>query len=313
MGRFILSRILQAIVVLFCIATITFFLIRLAPGNPFQEDKAIPPHILAEMDAYWGRDQPVLIQYVRQIGNILTFNLGPSFGNKGFTVNEIIAMAFPVSFMIGVAGLVFALIIGIPIGILSAVKRNTGTDYSLMSLALIGICLPTFVIGPLLSILLGIKLNWFPALGWESPWVNWILPALTLGLFYGAYFARLTRAGMLETLSQDYIRTARAKGLSETRVILMHALKGGLVPVVGFVGPAVAALVGGSFVMETVFQLPGLGTHTIKAVGNRDTPLILGSVLTFGTLILLMNLLSDILLAWLDPRRQKSGSKSANA
>ncbi len=310
MGRFIISRTLQAIVVLFSILTITFFLTRMAPGNPFQEDKAIPPHILAKMDAYWGRDQPVMIQYFKQMGNFLRWDLGPSFGNKGFTVNEVIAMAFPVSFMIGCAGLVFALVIGIPIGVLSAVKRNTGTDYSLMSLALIGICLPTFVIGPLLSILLGIKLNWFPALGWENPKVNWILPGLTLGLFYGAYFARLTRAGMLETLSQDYIRTARSKGLSETRVVLMHALKGGLVPVVGFIGPAVAALIGGSFVMETVFQLPGLGTHFIRAVTNRDTPLLLGSVFTFGALILLTNLLSDILLAWLDPRQQKSSSRA---
>ncbi len=305
MARFIISRFLQAILVLFSVLTITFFLTRLAPGNPFQEDKAIPKHILAKMDAYWGRDQPVMVQYGKQMWNFATLNFGPSFGNKGFTVNEVISMAFPVSFMIGLSGLLFALAIGIPIGILSAVKRNTGVDYSLMSFALVGICLPTFVIGPLLSIAM-IKLGWLPALGWETPWVNWILPGLTLGLFYGAYFARLTRAGMLETLSQDYIRTARSKGVSETRVVLGHALKGGLVPVVGFVGPAVAALIGGSFVMESVFQLPGLGTHFIRAVTNRDTPLLLGCVATFGVLILITNFLSDILLAWLNPRHQSA-------
>ncbi|MFT4638458.1 MAG: oligopeptide transport system permease protein [Verrucomicrobiales bacterium] len=312
MARFILSRLLQAILVLFCILTITFILARLAPGNPFQNDRAIPAHVLAKMDAYYGRDKPVLVQYAKQMWHFATLNLGPSFGNKGFTVNDVIAMSFPVSFMVGCAGLVFALAIGIPIGILSAVKRNTGTDYSLMGLALIGICLPTFVIGPFLSIVIGIKLNWLPALGWETPSVNWILPGLTLGLFYGAYFARLTRAGMLETLSQDYIRTARSKGLSETRVILMHAVKGGLVPVVGYIGPAVAALIGGSFVMESVFQLPGLGTHFIRAVTNRDTPLLLGCVATFGVIILLTNLLSDILLAWLNPR-QRGASTTAEA
>jgi len=305
MRRFIISRILQAFVVLFCILTITFFLTALAPGNPFQEDKAIPKHILAKMDAYWGRDKPLIVQYAKQMGNFARLDFGPSFGNKGFTVNEVIGMAFPVSFVIGAAGLCIALAIGIPVGVLSAVKRNTGVDYSLMSLALIGICLPTFVIGPLISIA-AIKLGWIPALGWETPWLNWFLPALTLGLFYGAYFARLTRAGMLETLSQDYIRTARSKGVSEVRVVLFHALKGGLVPVVGFIGPAVAALIGGSFVMESVFQLPGLGTHFIRAVTNRDTPLLLGCVATFGLLILITNLLSDILLAWLNPRHQSA-------
>ena len=313
MTRYILSRFLQAIVVLYCILTITFILTRLAPGNPFQEEKAIPPHILAKMDAYYGRDKPVIVQYFKQMWHFATLDLGPSFGNKGFTVNEVIAMSFPVSFMIGCAGLVFALSIGIPIGILAAIRRNTGVDYSLMSLALIGICLPTFVIGPLLSIVIGIKLGWFPALGWEMPRVNWILPGLTLGLYYGAYFARLTRAGMLETLSQDYILTARSKGLSEARVVLVHALKGGLVPVVGYIGPAVAWLIGGSFVMETVFQLPGLGTHFIRAVTNRDTPLLLGSVATFGVLILVTNLLSDILLAWLNPRHRNISANAADA
>jgi oligopeptide transport system permease protein len=209
-------------------------------------------------------------------------------------------------------GLLVALSLGIPVGVIAAARRNTGYDYTLMAIAMVGICLPTFVIGPMLSIFVGIKLNLLPALGWWNPGIDWILPAVALGIFYGAYIARLTRAGMLETLSQDYIRTARAKGLSEERVVLFHALKGGLVPVVSYLGPAVAGLIGGSLVMETIFQLPGLGRHIINAAGNRDYPLIDGTVLTYGILIVTMNFISDILLVILNPR-QRGLSQSANA
>lgn len=309
---FILSRFGQSLIALFCIVTITFFLIRLAPGDPFQDEKNIPEHLLENMRAFYGFDKPLPIQYVKYMGNLVQGDFGPSTGNKGFTVNDIIAQSWPVSAAIGALGLIIALCIGIPVGIYSAAHRNTAVDFSLMGVTLLGICLPTFVIGPLLAIIFGLKLDWFDVAGWENS-SAWILAALTLGLYYAAYIARLTRGSMLDQLGQDFVRTARAKGVSENKILFKHALRGGITPVIAYLGPALAGLFGGTFVVETIFGLPGLGQHLIKGANNRDYPLILGTVIIFATLILLMNFLADALQVWLDPRRKSQETSNTKA
>lgn len=304
--RFILSRFGQSLFALLCIVTITFFLARIAPGGPFLDEKAVPAHLLEKMNAKYGFDKPLRVQYGLYLGSLVKGDLGPSFGNKGFSVNEIIAQGLPVSFMLGVFGLGIALIIGVPIGVFAAAKRNTTIDYVLMTVAMIGICLPTFVIAPLLGEWLAIELGWFDVALWENS-SAWFLGALTLGLYYSAYIARLTRGSMLDVLSQDYIRTARSKGVSPIKVLFKHAFRGGITPVVAYLGPALAGLLGGSFVVETVFGLPGLGQHFIKAATNRDYWLINGTVTVFAVLILVMNFLVDVIQAWLDPRTKSKG------
>lgn len=305
MLKFIVSRFLQAVVALFCILTLTFFLSRFAPGNPYDDERQIPEHIRENIREAWGFDQPLIVQWGKSLADAARGFPQPSFGNSGFSVREVIAQALPVSFAVGTVGLLIALAIGIPIGVIAAARKNTAIDYSLMSVALLGICLPTFVIGPILAIVLGFKLNWFPALGWGQP-AHLVLPALTLGLYYGAYIARLSRSGMLDTLNQDYIRTARAKGLPEWRILTLHALRGGLLPVVNYLGPAFAALISGSFVVESIFQLPGLGTHFINAAGNRDYSLIQGTVAVFAVLILSLNFFADVIQVLLNPRLRSS-------
>jgi len=300
-ARYIISRLAQSLFALLCIITITFFLARLAPGGPFLEERAVPPHLMELMNAKYGFDRPLPVQYALYLGSLLKGDLGPSFGNKGFSVNEIIAEGFPISFFLGISGLVIALVIGVPIGIFAATKRNTGVDYSLMTIAMLGICLPTFVIAPLLGELLALKLGWFDVALWEGS-TAWFLGALTLGLYYSAYIARLTRGSMLDVLNQDFIRTARAKGVAPVKVLFKHAFRGGISPVVAYLGPALAGLIGGSFVVETVFGLPGLGQHFIKAATNRDYWLINGTVTVFAVLILFTNFLVDVAQAWLDPR-----------
>ncbi len=303
--RFVLSRFAQSLFALFCIITITFFLARLAPGGPFLNDKAIPAHLVEQMKRNYGFDKPLPVQYGLYLGRLIQGDLGPSLGNKGFTVNEVITTGFPISLLLGVCGLIIALIIGIPVGVFAAAKRNTFIDYALMTLAMLGICLPTFVIAPLLGEIFALKLGWFDVAMWEDS-SAWFLGSVTLGLYYSAYIARLTRGSMLDILSQDYIRTARAKGVSPLKVLFKHAFRGGMTPVVAFLGPALAGLIGGSFVVETVFGLPGLGQHFIKAATNRDYWLINGTVTVFAVLILVMNFLVDLLQGWLDPKTRST-------
>ncbi len=299
--RYIASRLAQSLFALLCIVTITFFLARLAPGGPFLDEKKIPPHLIEQMQKAYGFDQPLIVQYGLYLDRLIHGDLGPSLGNKGFTVNEVIAESFPVSFTLGISGLFIALVIGIPVGVFAAARRNTAVDYSLMTLALIGICLPTFVIAPLLGEIFGLRLGWFDVAFWEGS-TAWILGAVTLGLYDSAYIARLTRGAMLDVLSQDFIRTAKAKGVAPLTILFKHAFRGGISPVVAFLGPALAGLLGGSFVVETVFNLPGLGQHFIKAATNRDYWLINGTVTVFAVLILIMNFVVDVVQAWLDPR-----------
>lgn len=307
MFKAILSRLLQSILVLFVLFTITFFLVKSMPGSPLDGEKAMPPHIKAKAESYYGLDQPLAVQYLKQLGNFLKGDPGYSFRLEGRPVTEIIQQAFPVSLQLGIISMVVAMGIGIPAGCIAAARKNSLIDSSSMAIAMIGICLPAFVIGPILAEYFGRMLHWVPAMGWESMSPStWVLPSLTLGLAYAAYLSRLTRAGMLETLSQDFVRTARAKGVPGWKILIRHCLRGGLIPAVAYIGPAFAGIISGSLVIETVFQLPGLGRHFIKAILTRDYSVIMGIVMLYGGLVILANFLTDIAAIWLNPRLRKS-------
>ena len=301
MFKFIARRLLETIPVLFIIITGSFFMIRLAPGGPFDSERRMTPEVLRNLNAYYGYDKPLYVQYFRYLGKLAHGDLGPSTKNASRTVNELIGESFPVSLKLGCYAIAIAMLIGITAGLIASLRPNTATDYIPMSLAMAGICLPTFVLGPLLVIVFALWLGWFNPSGWDEP-ADRVLPALTLGIFYAAYLARLTRGGMLEILSQDYIRTARAKGASELRVILKHALRGGLLPVVSYLGPALAGIISGSFVVETIFQIPGIGRSFITSALNRDHAMIMGTVIFFAVLIIVFNLLVDVLQVFLNPR-----------
>jgi oligopeptide transport system permease protein len=311
MLRFAFNRLLQAIPVLLIVISATFFLVHSAPGGPFSADKAVPPEVIRALEAQYNLDQPLWQQYVSYLGDVLQGDLGPSFKYSGRTVNELIAAGLPATAELAMYAMLVALIIGISAGVLAAMRPNTMQDYLPMSAAMLGICMPSFLLGPILVLIFGIHLEWLPVSGWGDIPGDKILPAITLGTGYAAYIARLSRGGMLEVLSQDYIRTARAKGLSEPLIIFKHALRGGLIPVVAFLGPAFAGLLGGSFVVETIFQIPGLGRFYVQAAFNRDYTMILGMTVFFATLIILFNLLSDMLALWLNPKlRQQAGGES---
>jgi oligopeptide transport system permease protein len=301
MLKFVVGRLLQGIVVLLAIYAVTFLLVAATPGSPFSTERAIAPEILAQIEAFYGYDKPTSERFVTSLTNVLQGEFGPSAVYANRTVTQIIAESFPVSLLLGSLALLLALGIGIPAGILAAVKRNTWLDYIPMSVSMAGICLPTFVMGPLLALVFGLILNWLPVGGWFGPEFV-ILPTATLGLYYAAYFARLTRGGMLEMLNQDFVRTARAKGVPESKIVLKHCLKGGLIPAITFLGPALAGIISGSFVVETIFQVPGLGQWFVRAALNRDDFLVLGLTVLFATLIVIMNLLVDIAQVALNPR-----------
>jgi oligopeptide transport system permease protein len=302
MWRFISYRLLQAIPVILAVITVTFFLVRMAPGGPFDSEKAVMPEVKAALEAQYRLDLPIFQQYTAYLGDLAHGDLGPSFKYPGRSVNELITAGLPVTAELGFYALLVALCIGGVAGVIASLKPNTAQDYLPMSAAMIGICMPSFLLGPLLVLVFGIYLDWLPVSGWGDIPGDKILPAITLGAGYAAYIARLSRAGMLEVMSQDYIRTARAKGLPEWQVVTRHALRGGLIPVVAFLGPAFAGLLSGSFVVETIFQIPGLGRFYVQAAFNRDYTMILGTTVFLSTLIVLFNLLSDILAAWMNPR-----------
>lgn len=302
MARFILYRLLQAIPVLLVVITVTFFLVRLAPGGPFSAEKAVPPEVLKALEERYHLDQPVFMQYLNYLGDLAHGDFGPSFRFPGRSVDEMIFAGLPTTAELGIYALLIAMLLGATAGVVAAIKPNTAQDYIPMSAAMIGICLPSFLLGPVLMLIFGIWLEWVPVSGWGNIPGDKILPALTLASGYTAYVARLSRGGMLEILSQDYIRTARAKGLPEWVVILKHGLRGGLIPVVAFAGPAFAGLLSGSFVVETIFQIPGLGRFYVQAAFNRDYTMIMGTTVFFATLIIIFNLLSDIAAAWLNPK-----------
>ena len=301
MLRFILRRFLETIPVLFVIVTVTFFMVRFVPGGPFTSEKAISPEILRNLEAHYGLDQPLYRQYASYLGHLLRGDFGPSFKYPNRTVNEIIGDKLPTSLELGAWSLLVALAVGLPLGIFAAVKRNSWIDYICSSTAMAGICVPTFVLGPLAVLAFAIHLRWLNASGWYEP-SDRVLPSLVLGFFYAAYIARLTRGGMLDVLHQDFIRTARAKGASESRVIFRHALRGGLLPVVSFLGPAAAGILTGSFVIEVIFQIPGLGREFVNSAFNRDYTLVLGTVILYATLVIALNLVVDVVQVLLNPR-----------
>jgi oligopeptide transport system permease protein len=301
MLRFIAIRLLQTIPVIWVIITATFFMIRFVPGGPFTAERAVTPEVMRNLEAHYGLNKPLYRQYLDYCSNVLHGDLGPSFKYPTRTVNEIIADKLPVSIELGLWSLGVALVIGLPLGVIAAVRRNTWIDYACSSASMVGICIPTYVMGPLLILVFAIRFGMFNASGWYGP-IDRVLPSVTLGLVYAAYIARLTRGGMLEVLSQDYIRTARAKGATETRVIMKHALRGGLTAVVSFLGPAIAGIVTGSFVIETVFQIPGIGREFVNSAFNRDYTLVLGTVVLYAGFLIGMNLVADIVQVWLNPK-----------
>jgi oligopeptide transport system permease protein len=303
MVRYFLRRLAGAIPTLFIIVTLSFFLVRIAPGGPFDEERSLPPEIMANLEKAYGLDQPVWAQYLRYMRGVVHGDFGPSFRYKDFTVTELIAQGFPVTFELGTIALALALAIGIPLGAFAALHRNSAADYATVSLAVAGIAIPSFVLLPLLALLFGVYLHWLPVAGWEARSVRHIaLPVLVLSLPPLAYIARLTRGGMLEVLGSPFIRTALAKGLPLRSVIARHALRPALVPVAGYLAPAVASIMTGSLVVESIAGLPGVGRYLVQGALNRDYTLVLGMVILYSALLIAMGLLVDLLYAWLDPR-----------
>ena len=302
MLNLILRRIGIAIPVLLTVVTLTFLMVHSAPGGPFDEEKAVTPEVLAKLNEKYNLDQPLVVQYFDYLKGVVQGDFGPSFRYPGRSVTELISIGLPITFELALYSILFALAIGIFAGILGALRPNTPLDYIPMSTAMIGICIPSIILGPILTLVFGIWFEWLPVSGWGDMPGDKLLPTLTLGTAYAAYCARLTRGGMLEVLNQDFIRTARAKGLSETRVVIVHALRGGLTPVIAFLGPAMAGLLAGSFVVETIFGIPGLGRFYVVAAFNRDYTMILGSSIFFSFLIISFNLISDLIAAALNPK-----------
>ena len=287
----------------FIIIALSFFVIRLAPGGPFDEEQTLPPEVKANLEAAYGLDKPLPEQFVRYLGGLAQGDFGPSYKFKDFTVTELIAQGLPVSLMLGLSAVLLALLVGIPLGTLAALRQNSPTDYGIMAVAVLGIALPSFVTGPLFALIFGLHLRWFPVAGWEAGEYRYlVLPVITLSLPVIAYIARLTRGSLLEVLRTNFVRTARAKGLAERQVILRHALRPALLPVVSYLGPATAFVITGSLVVETVFGLPGSGRYLVQGAINRDYTLVMGMIVVYGGLTLTLNLLADLLYGWLDPR-----------
>jgi oligopeptide transport system permease protein len=303
MLRFIIRRLLITVPTILVVLTITWALVRLAPGNFYSNEKAVPAAIEKNIREKYGLDKPWYQQYWRTMWGIVRLDFGTSLKYEGESVNAIIARSLPVSATVGILAYLLALVVGIFAGSIAALQPNSKRDYASMTLAMLGISIPNFVLGPILVFVFALTLYWLPPSRWNGFFSrNLILPVLTLSGLYMAYIARLTRAGMLEVLRSDYIRTARAKGLSEWQVVTRHALRGGLLPVVSYTGPALAFLVTGTVVVERIFVLPGLGNYFIQASLNRDEPLIIGIVAFIAITLLLANLVVDIAYAYLDPR-----------
>jgi len=302
MVRHSLRRLLGLIPTLLMLITVAFVLMRVAPGGPFDSEKVLPPEIEANLSARYHLDEPLLQQYFRYLGQVATLDFGPSFQYKDWTVRELIVQGMPVSLTVGLAAMVLAFGFGTSIGIAAALRQNTVSDYSLMGFAMLGISIPNFVIAPILILLLAVYAGWLPAGGWDWRISSMVLPVITLSLPVTAYIARLTRGSMIEVLHTNFIRTARAKGLPESVVIRRHALRPALLPVISYMGPAIAGMISGSVVIERIFSIPGLGSYFVQGALNRDYTLVLGIVVFYGVLIIVLNFLVDLIYAWLNPR-----------
>jgi oligopeptide transport system permease protein len=296
-------RLAGAIPTLLIIITATFFLMRAAPGGPFDQEQTLPPEILANLQSAYGLDQPIWTQYGRYLRALSHGDFGPSFKYKDFTVTELIGQGFPVTLELGVIAILLALLIGIPLGIYAALRHNRIADHAGMAVAVIGIAVPSFVVLPFLGLVFGIKLHWLPVAGWEADSPRYlVLPVIALALPPLAYIARMTRGSLLEVMRSDFIRTARAKGLPLHSIVLTHALRPALLPVAGYLVPAVAAIMTGSLVVESIAGLPGIGRYLVQGALNRDYTLVLGMVIIYSTLLIGMGLAVDLLYVWLDPR-----------
>lgn len=301
MLRYLLGRLLGFPPVLLVIVTGAFFIMRVAPGGPFDMDRALPEAVRVNVEAKYHLDEPLARQYLRYLGDVARGDFGPSFRYPDRTVNELIGLGLPVSLTLGFCALALAVLVGGTAGVLAAVRHNRFVDYLTMSLALGGVSIPNFVLGPLLVLTFALWLGWLPVAGWGT-WRHLVLPAITLGAIYTAYVARLSRAGMLEVLLQDFIRTARAKGVREALVVTRHALPSAVLPVVSYLGPAAAGALTGSVVVETIFSVPGIGRYFVQSALNRDYTMVLGTVVFYSVLLIVFNLIVDCLYAYLDPR-----------
>lgn len=295
------GRLLEALLTLWLLATLCFVLLRAAPGGPFDTEKAAPPEVQAALEARYRLDRPLVAQYGAWLGDVARGDLGPSFQYPDYTVNQLVAQALPVSLLNGGLALLLALLLGVPLGVWAALRAGAWVDRVLMLFAGLGLAVPKFVVAPLLVLLFAVTLQWLPAGGWGE-WDNIVLPVIALALPNLAYCARLTRASMLETLGAEYLVAARARGLSEARLLFAHALKPGLLPVIAWLSPALINIVTGSAVVEQVFGIPGMGRYFVQGALNRDYTLVLGVVLVVGALIVAINALVDALRAWMDPR-----------
>ncbi|MDE0036510.1 MAG: ABC transporter permease subunit [Gammaproteobacteria bacterium] len=301
MRDYLLRRLAFAVVTLWAVVTVTFFLVRLAPGGPFDGERRLPAEVEANLRAAYDLDQPLLVQYGRYVVNLASGDLGPSFRQKDFSVNELIGMGLPISVGVGLAALSLALAMGVGGGTFAALSRDGPRDRLLVLGATLGLALPPIVVAPVLVLLFAVSLGWFPAGGYAT-WKHFVLPAITLALPYAAAFMRLTRGSVLEVLNRPHVMTARAKGLGRFRLVTRHVLPSALLPVVSFLGPAAAALLAGSMVIEEVFSLPGLGRYFVQGALNRDYTLVTGAVVVYAALVLGFNLLVDLCYARLDPR-----------
>jgi ABC-type dipeptide/oligopeptide/nickel transport system permease component len=303
MTRYIVRRFLFFIPVLFVIALITFVTMRTIPGGPFdfRGDKALPPTVVANLEAKYHLDDPLWKQFVDYLWGVVRLDFGPSYRQRGRTVNDIISGTLVTSAELGAVAMFFSILIGLPTGILAALKQNSLVDYVSTFIAVVGRSVPSIVMGPLLMWIFALQLGLFPTSGWGRP-IQVVLPAVTLGAYFAAYIARLTRASLLQVVGEDYIRTARAKGLAERAVIVGHALKNSLIPVVTIMGPIFAAVLTGTFVVEQIFAIPGMGRHFVSSVNNRDYPVVMATTLVYAVAIALANLMVDVTYAFLDPR-----------
>jgi oligopeptide transport system permease protein len=302
-GAYVTRRILTGIPTLLVIVTVAFFMMRVAPGGPFDQERALPAEIEKNVLAAYDLDQPLILQYGDYLLGVLQGDFGPSFKYRDFTVAELLWTGFPASLEVGGLAIGLAILLGITLGTLAALRQNTGVDYAVMATAMTGVTVPNFVMAPLLTLIFGVYLGWLPVAGWNGGAPrNLILPVIALALPQIAYIARLTRGSMIEVLHTNYVRTARAKGLRERIVVVRHALSGALLPVVSYLGPATAQVVTGSVVIETIFGIPGIGRYFVQGALNRDYTLVMGTVIVYAVLIILLNLLVDLLYGLLDPK-----------
>ncbi|MGE3973171.1 MAG: ABC transporter permease [Bdellovibrionales bacterium] len=298
---YVTKRLIEAFVTLLIIATLTFLMLRFLPGGPFDSEKALPPEIKANIDAKYGLDKPLLIQYETYIVNLFKGDFGQSYKFIGRTVSDIIADAYPISFQLGIYALILSFLVGVPLGVLAASKHNTWIDNLTMIVAMSGVAVPSFLTAPILILVFSIWNDWLPPALWEGP-EYYILPVIVLGVRPAAYIARLTRASVLEVIQADFVRTAKAKGLDHFTILFKHVLRNSLIPVLTYAGPLVAGILSGTFIVEVIFNIPGMGRHFVMSVTNRDYPLVMALTLLFGFSYVIANLIVDLMYGIVDPR-----------